>query len=157
MNKIKILETIYDGYERLYLLDLTKLGRRIWAYGLDHENYIESGCDKNVIEFEGKPNFSIEWVNSLNEDNFESDELIQPINNSSHSVCKVTVTKVISSYSFECLLEGLGLILGCYGGISTYYQPKDGRFRWWYKLYYHLILCIAFESLNQSSFSFDKF
>lgn len=110
MNKIRILETIYDGYERLYLLELTKV-KRIWAYGLDHQNYIESGFDKNVIEVEGEPNFSIEWVTAINEDNFESDELIQSINNSSHSDCKVTVTKVISSDSFECFLEGLGLML----------------------------------------------
>jgi hypothetical protein len=37
-------------------------------------------------------------------------QLIQPINKSSHSDFKVTVTKVISSELFECFFGGLGLI-----------------------------------------------
>ena len=110
MTTIRIIETRYDGYERLYLIELLKSNRRVWAYGIDYDSYIENGVSTEQFEIKKEPSFSIEWVADVKEDSFSNDELTQSIENSSHIYCKVTVSKVIDTDSFECFSESLGKI-----------------------------------------------
>ena len=111
MPKVKIHEQIYDGYEREYLLGIVNSNKRVWAHGLEHDNYIASGFEKINEEVMKECDFSIEWVTKIMEADFDSDELIQDVEGSSHITCKVTVTKVVDSDSFECFSESLGTIV----------------------------------------------
>lgn len=111
MPKVKIHEKRYDGYERLYLLELINSNKKVWAYGLEYDNYIESGLERKQDEVVEECYFSIEWVTQIMEASFDKDELIQDIEGSSHTACKVIVTKVIDSASFECFSGSLGTII----------------------------------------------
>ncbi|TYQ14889.1 UNVERIFIED_CONTAM: hypothetical protein Cloal_1281 [Acetivibrio alkalicellulosi] len=110
MPKARIREVKYDGYERLYLLDLIESNNKVCAYGLEYDNYVKSGSEviKEIVEKEC--NFSIEWVNKIRVASFEVDEIIQDKPGSSHTVCNVTISKVIDSDSFEWFSKYLGKV-----------------------------------------------
>ncbi|RKL66541.1 hypothetical protein CR203_14705 [Salipaludibacillus neizhouensis] len=111
MPRARINEMKYDGYERLYLLELIESNSKVWAYGLEHDNYVESGF-KIMEEIVGKEcDFSIEWVNKIKVAIFDVDEIVQDKLGSSHTACNVTVSKVIDLDSFEFFSESLGTVV----------------------------------------------
>jgi hypothetical protein len=109
MPKAKINEIKFDGYERLYLLELIESNSKVRAYGLKHDNYVESGLE--IMEKIVECSFSIEWVNNIIVAKFDVDEIIQDKLASSHTICNVTVSKVIAPDSFECLSKSLGTVV----------------------------------------------
>lgn len=64
------------------------------------EKTIEKECD-----------FSIEWVNKIKVASFDDDEIIQGKLGSSHTVCNVTISKVIDLDLFEFFSERLGTVV----------------------------------------------
>jgi|GEM_PF-5701601 len=111
MPRARIKEMKYDGYERLYLLELIDSNSKVWAYGLEHDNYIESGFEIMEEIVEKECDFSIEWVNKIIVDSFDVDEIVQDKLGSSHTACNVTISKVIDSDSFEFFSESLGTVV----------------------------------------------
>jgi hypothetical protein len=111
MPKARINEMKYDGYERLYLLELIESNSKVWAYGLEHDNYVESGFEIMEEIVEKECDFSIEWVNKIILAHFDFDEIVQDKLGSSHTACNFTVSKVIDSDSFECFSESLGTVV----------------------------------------------
>lgn len=112
MEKVKIQEVKYDGYERLYKLELPdKSNLVLWAHGIVHDQYIESGfevCNETKFRF---AEFRIEWVNEVNK--VGDDVLIgfgQNIIGSSHIKCVGIVEEVIDNDTVICCVGSLGSI-----------------------------------------------
>ncbi|KOO43042.1 hypothetical protein [Priestia koreensis] len=111
MPRARINEMKYHGYERLYLLELKESNSKVWAYGLEHDNYVESGFEIMEKTIEKECDFSIEWVNKIKVASFDDDEIIQGKLGSSHTVCNVTISKVIDLDLFEFFSERLGTVV----------------------------------------------
>ncbi|WP_078576498.1 hypothetical protein [Salipaludibacillus agaradhaerens] len=111
MPRARIKEMKFDGYERLYLLELTESNNKVWAYGLEHGNYVESGFEIMEEIVEKECDFSIEWVNKIKVVSFDYDEIVQDKLGSSHTACNVTVSKIIDLDSFEFFSKSLGTVV----------------------------------------------
>ena len=109
MTKVSVLNKECDGYERLYTLQFLNSSDKIFAYGLDTEEYRE-GCDVTNSDEFIECSFEIEWVRDLTF-SFGRDEYIkQPIHGSSHCECDLIIKKITDSDAFECFFENYGVI-----------------------------------------------
>lgn len=111
MPRARINEVKKDGYERLYLLELIESNSKVWAYGLEHDDYDECGFEIMEEIVEKECDFTIEWVNKIKVASFDVDEIVQDKLGSSHTACKVTISKVIDLDSFKFYSESLGTVV----------------------------------------------
>ncbi|MER2169623.1 MAG: hypothetical protein ABS938_03205 [Psychrobacillus psychrodurans] len=111
MPRVRIKEIKYDGYERLYLIELIESKSKVWAHGLEHDNYVESGFKIMEEIVEKDCDFLIEWVNKIKVASFDVDEIVQDKPGSSHIACNITVSKVIDLDSFKFFNKSLGTVV----------------------------------------------
>lgn len=100
-----IIQIKSDGYERCIGVKCYELDMKIlWLYLMDNE-YLEAGEKLKFISKDGEIDFdvSIVFVNKYETlDDFESLEMRQPIDKSSHVKVKALVVRIIDEWSAVC-------------------------------------------------------
>ncbi|KWX73230.1 hypothetical protein [Paenibacillus jilunlii] len=108
-----IEKIIIDGYERLIYKSVTNRQKELWCHLIQHEEYLEEG-DHSKFLHEGQTitlKFGIDLVNDYSVIPRQlklSEELLQPISESSYIIAVATVLEKEDDYTLICDIEGLG-------------------------------------------------
>jgi hypothetical protein len=107
-----IIEKInVNGYERFIYLNAININRNIWCNLIEHEEYLEGNEISKVLKVGQKIDIEI-GIDMVNDYTFVeslvNQELLQPINESPHSIVFATVREVIDEFTLKCDVEGLG-------------------------------------------------
>ena len=113
MAQIKLLKTIYDGYEQIIEFGIQKLPQTIlWGHMISHDEYVESGSKQYDSDENVEVSFSVVLVMDLKTvTEVKSPMIIQEIENSSHIKCVGIVKNVRSSDSIMCDIGILGDVI----------------------------------------------
>lgn len=108
-----IEKIIVDGYERLIYISFTAIQKKLWCHFIQHEEYLEEGKNSEFLH-EGQNLTFIVGIDLVNDYSVITkktgltEELLQPISESSHSMLLATVIEIEDDYTLICDIEGVG-------------------------------------------------
>ncbi|OIB01413.1 hypothetical protein AK95_28720 [Paenibacillus sp. LC231] len=106
-----IEKTIADGYERLIYLSLTSIQKKLWCHLIQHDEYLEKGDQSQLLHVNQSITLWIDWVNEysiITKQQGLTEELLQPISESSHIIAVATIMEKEDDYTLICDIQGLG-------------------------------------------------
>ncbi|WP_342575166.1 hypothetical protein [Paenibacillus sp. FSL M8-0142] len=107
-----IEKIIADGYERLIYLSLTARQEKLWCHLIQYDEYLGKGEQSQFLHVNQTITLKvrIEWVNEysiITKQQGLTEELLQSINESSHTIAVATIMEKEDDYTLICDIQGL--------------------------------------------------